>query len=225
MAVTPTMVLTGCSMKENMSPLTPTTFSVQHHIENKFYISKQIRWAAVYEMYDFCKIRGLREVWGYMWASWYCPKMWDLWARSTTTYLSRLRTTMAVENFWRQLKHNYLHNIARPRLDHLIWIRVGRSRPLTTYQRAFKKATCANTLSKLSCHQIHGSFEKWFDVVLFLFIGTHASLQKACLFRTTLTSRRRRKENPSNIWGSLRRRRSNVLSRTHWYHMRSLISA
>ncbi|KAG6819142.1 hypothetical protein H0H93_014943 [Arthromyces matolae] len=115
---------------------------------------------AVYELYQFCKGRGLREVWGYMWACWYSPKMWKLWARSTSQYLSRLRTTMNVENFWRQLKHDYLYRIARPRLDHLIWIlinkvtpayvaraeilddsyRLGRARPLTTYQTYFKKS-------------------------------------------------------------------------------------
>ncbi|KAG6818800.1 hypothetical protein H0H93_001521 [Arthromyces matolae] len=119
-----------------------------------------IRREAVWEIYDFCKRRGLREVWGYMWAGWYSPKMWALWARSTTPYLSRLRTTMNVENFWRQLKHDYLHHVARPRLDHLVWIlihkvtpayvaraeilddtyRMGRSKGLTTYQKYFKKS-------------------------------------------------------------------------------------
>ncbi|KAF8171142.1 hypothetical protein BJ912DRAFT_1025204 [Pholiota molesta] len=110
-------------------------------------------------MYSFCRGRGLREVWGYMWSSWYSPKMWALWARSTSPYVSRLRTTMGVENYWRQLKHNYLHNTPRPRLDHLIWIliykvtptfmargnilqdtfRLGRSKQLSTFQRYFKK--------------------------------------------------------------------------------------
>ena len=122
--------------------------------------AKRIRREAVFEMYEFCKKRGLREVWGYMWACWYSPKMWKLWARSTSTYLSRLRTTMGIENFWRQLKHNYLHHVARPWLDHLVWILIykvtpsyfartqilddthhlGRSKPLTTYQRVFKKS-------------------------------------------------------------------------------------
>ena len=119
----------------------------------------EIRCQAVYDMYNFCKVRGLREIWGYMWSSWYSPKMWCLWARSTSPSISCLRTTMAVENFWRQLKHNYLHNVARPRLDHLVWIlinrvtpaylarseildnnfRLGRTRPLTTYQSYLKK--------------------------------------------------------------------------------------
>ncbi|KAG6806274.1 hypothetical protein H0H92_011959, partial [Tricholoma furcatifolium] len=122
--------------------------------------SDRIRREAVYEMYNFCYIRGLREVWGYMWASWYSPKMWAIWARSTSPYLTRLRTTMNVENFWRQLKHDHLHRVARPRLDCLVWIlinkvttayvaraeilddtyRLGRSKQLTTYQTYFKKS-------------------------------------------------------------------------------------
>ena len=122
--------------------------------------AEEIRRNSVYEMYQFCYIRGLREVWGYLWACWYSPKMWRLWARSTTPYVSRLRTTMNVENFWRQLKHDHLHRFVHPRLDQLVWIlihkvtpaymaraeiledhyRLGRSKQLTTYQRYFKTA-------------------------------------------------------------------------------------
>ncbi|KAJ7038885.1 hypothetical protein C8F04DRAFT_881509, partial [Mycena alexandri] len=109
-------------------------------------------------MYRFCHQRGLREVWGYLWTSWYAPLRWKLWARSTSPYVSRLRTTMNVENFWRQLKHGFLHNYVRPRLDLLVWVlvtkvtpaylaraqvlddghRAGRSKPLTPFQRQFK---------------------------------------------------------------------------------------
>ncbi|KAJ7171174.1 hypothetical protein C8R46DRAFT_1262353, partial [Mycena filopes] len=111
-------------------------------------------------MYDFCFKRGLREVWGYFWTSWYAPQRWKLWARSSAPFVSRLRTTMNVENFWRQLKHNFLHNHVRPRLDLLVWIlvtkvtpaymarahalednyRIGRGRPLTPFRKAFKTA-------------------------------------------------------------------------------------
>ena len=122
--------------------------------------AEEIRRNSVYEMYQFCHIQGLREVWGYLWACWYSPKMWRLWARSTTPYISRLRTTMNVENFWRQLKHDHLHRFVHPRLDLLVWIlihkvtpaymaraeiledryRMGRSKQLTTYQKYFKVA-------------------------------------------------------------------------------------
>ncbi|KAJ7673680.1 hypothetical protein DFH06DRAFT_1081519, partial [Mycena polygramma] len=120
--------------------------------------SEDIRRQSVYEMYMFCHQRGLREVWGYFWTSWYAPKVWKLWARSTSPLLSRLRTTMNVENFWKQLKHSFLHNLLRPRLDQLVWIlvtkvtpaylaranilsdghRLGRSKPLTHFQKQFK---------------------------------------------------------------------------------------
>jgi hypothetical protein len=119
-----------------------------------------IRKDAVMEMYQFCYQRGLREVWGYLWNFWYSLKMWKLWARSTSELVSRLRTTMGVENFWHQLKHDFLHHFVRPRLDQLVWIlinnvtptymaraelledthRLGRLKPLTTYQKAFKKS-------------------------------------------------------------------------------------
>jgi hypothetical protein len=122
---------------------------------------------AVYEMYQFCRTRGLREAWGYFWTSWYAPQRWKLWARSTSPFVSRLRTTMNVENFWKQLKHGFLHNHFRPRLDLLVWVlitkvtpaylvrahllddgfRLGRSKPLTPFQKQFKAAWLA--LAKL----------------------------------------------------------------------------
>ncbi|KIY64288.1 hypothetical protein CYLTODRAFT_322908, partial [Cylindrobasidium torrendii FP15055 ss-10] len=123
--------------------------------------SREIRYRAVHEMYQFCFQRGLREVWAYMWESWYSPKMWPLWARSSSpTRLSRLRTTMTTENFWKQLKHDWMHYLVHPRLDQLVWIistkvvpsymaraatmdtafRAGRARSLLTCQAAMKKA-------------------------------------------------------------------------------------
>ncbi|KAF5334469.1 hypothetical protein D9758_017562 [Tetrapyrgos nigripes] len=86
------------------------------------YGAKSIWEHAVAEMYQFCKARGLTEVWGYMWMLWYSPSKWLLWARSSTKYISCLWTTMCVENFWKQLKHHWLHYLIRPRLDQLVWI-------------------------------------------------------------------------------------------------------
>ncbi|KAF6757880.1 hypothetical protein DFP72DRAFT_989103 [Ephemerocybe angulata] len=111
-------------------------------------------------MYQFCETRGLREVWGYFWSSWYSPDRWVLWARSASPLLSRLRTTMGVENFWRQLKHDYLRRAYRPRLDQLVWVllnritpdyyarlatrtkgwRAGMSKELTPFQKFFKRS-------------------------------------------------------------------------------------
>ncbi|THU81891.1 hypothetical protein K435DRAFT_615402, partial [Dendrothele bispora CBS 962.96] len=99
-------------------------------LEADCWTAEQIRRNAVMEMYNFCFQCGLREVWGYMWTSWYSPKMWELWARSTNSQLlSRLRTTMNVENFWKQLKHDNLHHILHPRLDQLVWILIHEVTP------------------------------------------------------------------------------------------------
>ncbi|CAK5266892.1 unnamed protein product [Mycena citricolor] len=118
-----------------------------------------IRHDCVFEAYQFCKQRGLREVWAYLWEAWYCPTKWKLWARSSQpNFIGRWRTTMAVENFWRNLKHRTLHNFLHPRLDQLIYLivtdvvprfeasmlkfdpmwRLGRSKELTPWQSAFK---------------------------------------------------------------------------------------
>ncbi|KAJ7193522.1 hypothetical protein GGX14DRAFT_449176 [Mycena pura] len=121
----------------------------------------EIRRQAVAEMYQYCHLRNLREVWGYMWANWYCTKKWALWARSSDPErLSRLRTTMTVENHWKRIKHVHLHNLTHPRLDQLVYILIyrvtpainarlenldslhhlGRARAPTTLQVAFKKS-------------------------------------------------------------------------------------
>ncbi|KAJ7763778.1 hypothetical protein B0H16DRAFT_1801158 [Mycena metata] len=135
-------------------------------------------------MYMFCVQRGLREAWGYFWTLWYSPKMWKLWARSTSPYLSRLRTTMNVENLWRQLKHGFLHNHLRPRLDQLIWIlvtqvtpayharmqilndghRIGRSKAPTQFQKQFKtmwKKLEGRTLAVDADRKYITSVERW----------------------------------------------------------------
>ncbi|KAJ7766988.1 hypothetical protein DFH07DRAFT_1058567 [Mycena maculata] len=55
---------------------------------------------------------------------------------------------MNVENFWKQLKHGFLHNHLRPRLDLLLFADgYRRSKPLTPFQKQFKTAWI--TLSKL----------------------------------------------------------------------------
>ncbi|KAF8316685.1 uncharacterized protein EI90DRAFT_2814810, partial [Cantharellus anzutake] len=107
----------------------------------------------------FCQECGLTEAWAYLWNSWYSK--WDLWARSSCeSHLSHVCTTMITENHWKCLKHGYLRFKTRSPLDQTVYIIVystinsyihtshflepdwhlGRSRPLTTWQRAFKSA-------------------------------------------------------------------------------------
>lgn len=108
----------------------------------------------------YCYQRNLTDVWAYMWTQWYQPSRWALRARSTSPRLSILRMTMGVENFWRQLKNNFLHHHLRPRLDELVYIlvenvtpayierseilepgyRLSRARPLSTRQKYFKSS-------------------------------------------------------------------------------------
>ncbi|KAJ7217809.1 hypothetical protein GGX14DRAFT_343017, partial [Mycena pura] len=72
----------------------------------KHHSGPKLRHQAVAEMYQYCKARNLREMWGYMWANWYSPWRWVLWVWSADpNRLSWLRTTMTVENHWKHIKH------------------------------------------------------------------------------------------------------------------------
>ena len=132
-------------------PLLPDQYG--RHSPNEIYEK------AVFEMYLYCTQRGLTETWAYMWTSWYQPRQWKNWARSASKRcklrLDRVRTTMMAENFHRQLKHHFLHDYHRPRLDHMLYIlvthiipsymqraaqledtyRLGRAKPLTARQK------------------------------------------------------------------------------------------
>jgi hypothetical protein len=127
-------------------------------LESVSWTPEQIRRNSVMEMYQFCFQRGLREVWGYMWTSWYSPKMWKLWAWSTLPeLLSHLRTTMNVENFWKQLKHDNLHHILHPRLDQLVWILIHKVTP--SY---INRITELDPISRLSHSHSLTPFQKGF---------------------------------------------------------------
>ena len=104
-----------------------------------------------------------------------------LWARSSSPYLSRLQTTMNVENFWKQLKHDFLHHLVRPRIDQLVWIvatkvrpawiaraealednyRAGRSRKLTTFQQYFKNTWKKHSQATLSGRPYSTDVSRW----------------------------------------------------------------
>ncbi|KAK7006843.1 SWIM-type domain-containing protein [Favolaschia claudopus] len=143
---------------------------------------KQIRDDAVRDMYLFCFQRGLREVWGYMWTAWYCPAKWKLWARSTSEdFISRWRTTMTVENLWRNLKHRTLHEFVHPRLDQVFYLivtdliptfsakmqiferdfRPGRSNPLTPWQKCFKANWKKLSLRPLGSQEYNIDLSSW----------------------------------------------------------------
>ena len=53
---------------------------------------------AVKQMYEFCTIRELPNLWAYLWENWYRRGRWELWARSGNPgEIPRLKTTMLVE--------------------------------------------------------------------------------------------------------------------------------
>lgn len=162
----------------------------EHYCRHPIFLSRhdglphtaaQIREKAVQEMYLHCKRNSLAEVWAYMWTNWYAPKKWVLWARSSSAHLSRLRTTMTVENHWKQLKHHYLHFQTRPRLDHAIFIictrlipdfmlraetledahRLGRPRGLTTFQKTFKASWRRKAAAQVSGREYKTDVLRW----------------------------------------------------------------
>lgn len=99
-----------------MHPLFPDCSS-------RYMTSAKICFWCTHQMYNFCVLHGLQEVWGYMWTAWYQLEWWQLWAWSTDLdLLSCLHTTMVVENFWQQFEHFYLQYCARPWIDLAIWI-------------------------------------------------------------------------------------------------------
>jgi hypothetical protein len=113
---------------------------------------------AVNDMYSYCFSNNLSQVWAYMWNRWYMPKQWTLWARAACDAISRLKTTMVVENLWKHIKRRDLAHYNRPRLDlvtHLVITgvlprvqltlasildrrRVGRPKALAQWQTDFR---------------------------------------------------------------------------------------
>ena len=82
------------------------------------------------EMYSWCKALGFFRLWAYLFVNWYRPSQWELWARSANaTHIPILKTTMIVESHWRRLKHDFLHDFNRPRIDLVSWVLVTRAIP------------------------------------------------------------------------------------------------
>jgi hypothetical protein len=136
----------------------------------------------VREMYMFCRARNLREVWAYLWNSWYRKDMWILWARSSDPgRISCLRTTMITENHWKLLKHSDLHFFLHPRLNQTTFIiitqtvprnidkahrlqhdyRTGHPGPQTTFQEVMKKEWKLLQGRNMSARDYHNDVKKW----------------------------------------------------------------
>ncbi|KDR65421.1 hypothetical protein GALMADRAFT_81886, partial [Galerina marginata CBS 339.88] len=127
--------------------------------EGTYFSAEEIHYGAVLDMYQYCFAKDLSQVWAYMWNRWYTPKQWSLWARSACDSISRLKTTMVVENLWKHIKRRDLAQFNRPRLDLVTYLvissvlprvqltlnevlerrRIGRAKALAPWQTTFKR--------------------------------------------------------------------------------------
>lgn len=115
----------------NMHPKIPVNAAGQ------FLTANEIRKIAVNEIYKFCFEKELVLLWAYLWSAWYKKTRWTLWARSTHTKIPLGKTNNLIESHWRVVKHCYLYQFNRPRLDYLVWIICSRLLPdqLTRYNQ------------------------------------------------------------------------------------------
>lgn len=52
----------------------------------------------VKQMYNFCVMNDLHELWAYLWGNWYRSGCWELWAHSVYPEIPVLKTTMIFES-------------------------------------------------------------------------------------------------------------------------------
>ncbi|KIJ32466.1 hypothetical protein M422DRAFT_89184, partial [Sphaerobolus stellatus SS14] len=95
---------------------------------------EEIHYRATHDMYIYCLSNNLSQVWAYLWNRWYCPGKWELWARSASPAIPRLKTTMVVESLWKVLKRHDLIHFNRPRLDLVTHIVLNKILPRITLQ-------------------------------------------------------------------------------------------
>ena len=96
----------------NLHPTIP-----QNDPAKRYLTAAEIHHQAVEAMYRFCYAEDLSSVWAYMWNRWYSPGQWPHWAHTASPLISRLRSTMMVENLWKHIKRRDLAQFNRPRLD------------------------------------------------------------------------------------------------------------
>ena len=99
--------------------------------KNGIYRSPQVIYEeAAMEMYTWCRVKGFYRLWAYLFVNWYQSGSWEIWARSANaTEIPILKTTMIVASHWRKIKHDYLHQFNRPRIDMVLWILTTRVIP------------------------------------------------------------------------------------------------
>jgi hypothetical protein len=118
---------------------------------------------AVVEMYFHCWRNRLREVWAYLWCSWYRPGRWELWTRSSKPgSLSTRRTTMMVEAMWRNFKRLVLHMYNRPPVDLATYAIVTKALPPYRVKLATHLGNTREGRAALPTHE-QAAFKRAFD--------------------------------------------------------------
>ncbi|KAI0994209.1 hypothetical protein K3495_g13973, partial [Podosphaera aphanis] len=83
------------------------------------------------EAFQWCYSRDNFRLWAYFWINWYRPTEWPKWARAANDEVPVLKTTMILESHWCRVKHSYLHDYNRPRIDLVAYIILSRLIPDT----------------------------------------------------------------------------------------------
>ncbi|KAJ7788196.1 hypothetical protein B0H14DRAFT_3892573 [Mycena olivaceomarginata] len=107
---------------------------------------------------------------GYFWTSWYATK--DVETLGTLNFTLPLASPNHDEcgEFWKQLKHGFLHNHLRPRLDQLVWILVTQVTP------AYLLPSLQN-ISLMPWELPPQTFgHRWFAAGLYPFIGIQSCI-------------------------------------------------
>ena len=112
----------------NAHPMIPDRNGVRHS-------PAEIHSRSATEAYEWCKLHNLPRLWAYLFVNWYRLDQWVLWGRSVNPgQIPILKTTMILESHWTKLKHQYLHNFNRPRIDLVSWILTSRVIPEAMYR-------------------------------------------------------------------------------------------
>ena len=102
-------------------------------IDGTHLTAEEIHEGAVSNMYTYCFMHDLSQVWAYLWNCWYNIEQWPLWARSTCPSIPRLKMTMITESTWWVIKHQDLKHFSQPRLDLVVHVIISQLLPHITY--------------------------------------------------------------------------------------------
>ncbi|KAN0136763.1 hypothetical protein V8E53_005533, partial [Lactarius tabidus] len=92
---------------------------------------------AVKQLYEFCVLHNLPNLWAYLWENWYRCRRWELWVRSGNPReipCLKLLSSLTITCSWQCVKGDYLYHFSLPQLDLLAWVLITKLVP-TYYQK------------------------------------------------------------------------------------------